>query len=732
LDRRRQQRSSTFIIKWASPWQQNNNKNNNISSNSNKIKFRHCGMNLLAGTMAFASNLEHSTNDALRLFVHSAWAPEEVNLLRCLRHVDDIARTAGCSESDVDAMLSGLSAALMEGNDVLPSDTTWKRRWLTALRMDDTKRPKTPPTPFGSPRRGDVNIAVHFGGSSPTRGPQGTEVTSEEAIALRVALAQIVLLRHLAFVHLRQMESMHLEIQHFTSYWKWGLEHPRRCCWHQLVSGRRHSWAALWTGLGFAVHATTRETIAKVTELQGMEVYVARSIGRIYNAIEGLRHAVETAALDEPEAAEVHAALQGAVTRAIHAMTRRSYRSGSGSVERGMSHGSQGSFYHHNTNKIPHVESVIIGDDERSPEESIPSLWSQKQTHRIAALTKEQFAWVGSWRAALHAHMAPPLGRHWSGVVVAMCILVPTCRLMITTTADDVQRVGRRIRNAVEYVAQWYVIGPAKNLYQSLYASREGVDERRAKLLSDIESMAKMIEDYHEDYYDEGSISHGELEDIRRNAIDGDYGLISRHLEQAIRHPIKGFFFGNLVRLTLIQVQHLKLDVARVLASFDEVLEANDVNFRMMALGPLILLSVVVASYGVFRKKKKRRPALAKMRLLWRSLHRLITFARAEDMNGGGDVDDDDDDRRRMIGDRRCNVAPSSTNSFLDEEQQGRVVLTVHHLRLLREFLEDYPFMEAFLEDLDDLEAATSTRHQRLRTLDRMMATHFFLAPRDD
>ncbi|CUF09787.1 transmembrane protein, putative [Bodo saltans] len=693
-------------------------------------------MNLLAGTtIAFASNLEHSTNEALRLFVHGAWAPEEVNLLRCLRHVDDIVKaTTGthnnnnsCSESEVEAMLAGLSAALMEGTDVLPSDTPWKRRWLNALRLD-AKRPKTPPTPYGSPRRNiEMNIAVHFG--SPVRADQSgsmNEATPEEAVALRVALAQIVLLRHLAFAHLREMEAMHLEIQHYLSYWRWGLEHPRRCCWHQLISGRRHVWAGLWNGmLRFAVHATTRETIAKVTDLQGMEVYVVKSIGRIYNAIEGLRHAVETATLDEPEVADVLAVLQGAVTRAVHAMTRRSYRTCGNHLA---GHGSHGSFYHNNANKIPHVESAIIGDEDHTPETNIPSLWAQKQTQRIAALAKEQFAWMGSWRAALRTHMAPPIGRYWSGVVLVMCVLIPSCRLLITTSMDDAQHAGRRVRSACEYIFRWYVKGPAENLYQSLYSSREGVEDRRAKLRNDIESMAKMIEDYHEDYYDEGSISHGELEDIRRNAIEGDYGLISRHLEQAIRHPIKGFFFGNLVRLTLIQVQHLKLDVARVLASFDEVLEANDVNFRMMALGPLVLLSVGIVSYSVFRKKKKRRPALAKMRMLWRSLHRLITFARADEEDG-------EHEELRFTTDRNGgggNLAPSSTNSFLDEEQQGRVVLTVHHLRLLREFLQGYQFVEAFLEDLDDLEAASSTRHQRLRTLDRMMGTHFFLAPRDD
>lgn len=688
-------------------------------------------------SLPFGYNVERSGMEALRLLCHCSWTTSTIDLHRSARSAMEISHSVVLYQCQLEASLAGLAAAMVE-QQTTPTNTedVWVRRWRQVLETETSNNftPNPPSSPHGSPARTARLDPMATAASVNAEGsPFVALPLTADARLLRAITSLIVFVQSTALRHLRELIVLHNHMQYCSSYWRWGLTHPMRSCVHALLSRRRSSWEAFMRGraLDHAVHVA----VTNVSELQNMEAYVVSSIGRVYNALDNLNRAIENIARAgstdcSSSPSELVSALVSASSRALHGMTQRSYRPGGGSIDRGDDDARRPT----SAQEFPRVQSVIIGEA-LSASSLDPSDHIQRLVMGLISLSQEQSRWVALWEDSLRLHIAPPAGRHWSRVAVTLSVVIPLTHTLTTMSWLDAKRFVATSRSAVEYVAHWYVVQPAKALYESLFHSRAGVEERRAKLQADVESIARIIKDYHKDYFDEPS--HTELEEIRRNAILGDFGLISRHLEQAIRHPFRAFFFGNLVRLTLIQVQHLKLDVARVLASFDEVLETNDVNFRMMALGPLVIMGVALVSYLALRKKKKLRPAYTKMRVLWRSLHRLITFARTDE-----ELDDDDDHEEEEEEDRGCRrlrggltrrpLITSSAGSFLDDEEQGRVVLMVHTMRSLREYLYDYPLIDAFLEDLDDLEASHSTRHQRLRTLGRMMSVHFFLAPRDD
>jgi hypothetical protein len=319
--------------------------------------------------------------------------------------------------------------------------------------------------------------------------------------------------------------------------------------------------------------------------------------------------------------------------------------------------------------------------------------------------------WVNSCRATLAAVHSPPLGRHWFRALMGIAITAPVVKVLLTSSVRDVHHYASTAWWASCYVWRWYVYGPAVEVYKGLFSPRTGTELRRQALRQELESMSNVVRDYHEDYYAE--VSPHELQQVKQKALEaGDYGLVSRHYEAAIRHPIRSIFFGSLVRLLLIQMQQQKLELTKVLTASDEVLEANDLNFRMMALGPLAIFSVLFAWFFVFRRKRRQKPVIVRMRALWRQLHRIVSFA--------------EDDRSRA-------GAAGSSVSQLSLEDQGRVLLVVHEMR---SFIDVLCGGEGFLpadlrQDLDDIENVDSSRHQRLLTLDRMMAVHGFLSARE-
>lgn len=702
---------------------------------------RNTQMNLVWGATSetpFAQSLEVSCRRAVHMLVHSARSASDAQVDMCMALDAFVAAVERVMEhaaqkSQTAEMLEALRYAFspFSGDpNVAPSVSQEVRAWGVLWGRIVASSNSVVCTPqHDASRRSSPLKNCSFGGT-PTR---DTSFITDASDDTRPWIALCVAIRHVAVGSLREMVGLHAQLQYCQRYWGWAVDSPRHGLFHQLASGYASSWRSLWRGFGVSQYL--RDTVHRVNELRQMETFIVSRIGRVHHAVESLTRSIEelvrTPLVEgaDIQAAELRQQLTATVVRVTRHLALSSYER-CGREEHGLSFSPTQNVILSSTiggdsmaaAAIPRVESVAFGDPIHGDAAGEANAADVCEMLRVVHVASSQ--WTTSWSRALAQHMAPPLGRHWRRTALMAAIVWPLVHAAATMTMADVRRSAEAVWSVADYVLRWYIVGPALNLHQSLFAPRQGVVERRDALLRDTESLAKIIKDYHKDYYDEPSAAW--LEEIRQNAIGGDYGLIHRHLEEAIRHPIKGFLFGNLVRLTLIHVQQLKLDVSRVLTSFDEVLETNDVNFRMMALGPFFLVIMGVVSYAMLHEKKKLRPAFVKMRLHWRHLHRLITFSSdsdstAQDAEAAGNRD-------TFCRNFLVSTRGTTAQSLLSDEEQGRVVLTVHRMRCLTEFLPKYPLIREFLEDLSDVEGTRSTRHQRLRTLERMMVVHHFLS----
>jgi nuclear-control-of-ATPase protein 2 len=79
-----------------------------------------------------------------------------------------------------------------------------------------------------------------------------------------------------------------------------------------------------------------------------------------------------------------------------------------------------------------------------------------------------------------------------------------------------------------------------------------------------------------------------------------DFNPILREYEQNLKAPIKSAVFGNLVTLMLIQVQKAKVDLGTAMLSLDKLMRANELNFEMLAVIPVM----VFLAYGWSKGKE--------------------------------------------------------------------------------------------------------------------------------
>lgn len=602
----------------------------------------------------------------------------------------------------------------------------------------------------------------------------------------------VLILREVALKHLRDMMALHTHVKYCAWYWHSAVDHSRTTLAHQLLSGNRASWRYLWQGAARCLQASRRDVVLRVDTLRRMEAFMVRRIGSVYHALESLNNNIDALARcrspveigsrgSSDSVADIAGGMDASmspdmdasenVCELLESLSRTclvvipmmalkgSYEesSASGEFEKDASPSSahvpptaSSAHLGHPSLRVPRVESVAFGEPSFSLDECAASpsggsddcasdgelsraeftlrCRARRAAHMLRLVDEGHRRWADHWEQYLVSHCSPPIGRYWRRACIAIAVAVPCARAALTMTIDDAKAACTSLWRFGSYVYEWYIAEPARNLHRSLFAPREGVMERRRVLQRDTESLAKIVEDYHRECCLTVSDDPVQLAAIHANAVHGDYGLVRQHLEEAIRHPIKGFFVGNLVRLALIQVQQMELDVSRVLASFDEVLQTNDVNFRLMALGPFVCVSVGVATYVMLQRKKKRRPAVLQMRLLWRALHRIVCASQQHDDGAATGPCRSFPSHAYPNPEQQHVACSNSSENRLNDAQQGRVVLAVHQMRTLTEFLADYGLNREFLEDLSDLEATGSSRANRLRTLERMMAVYPFLS----
>lgn len=323
-----------------------------------------------------------------------------------------------------------------------------------------------------------------------------------------------------------------------------------------------------------------------------------------------------------------------------------------------------------------------------------------------------------------------------------------------------------------------YVAQPTQSIFNALFMAKPRAEQQSTG--RELRALQEMVVDYHQDKAD------APLGPVRTLALNqattrGDLGDIHNDYVTALRAPVWGLLKGRLVRLLLIQVQKQKVDIDEVTDSMNNVLTHNDLTYRMFALMPFGVFTTVTVALMLQRRRARKAPLYADMRTSWWTLHRIV--CRAEEPGAAAarrrsrryESDDDvdlppvlsslprhaSDEESSSFGARRRNtVAPSLSRMMtlsptrtvsagrgapddvasssgarwvgtLSPSDQGHILLQVHVLRLLCELVwpQRCDARSRFLEDLDDVEGKDSTPTQRLRALQRMVASNGFLRP---
>ncbi|KAG5469520.1 hypothetical protein LSCM1_02743 [Leishmania martiniquensis] len=229
---------------------------------------------------------------------------------------------------------------------------------------------------------------------------------------------------------------------------------------------------------------------------------------------------------------------------------------------------------------------------------------------------------------------SPPTGRHWRRILVAAVAVAPPFMWMYAKSPVELTTIAQRAVMLGRQLLRSYVINPVTQLRESLFYVRPGVEDRRGAVERDAASLANIIRDFHEDMYP--NMPTVRLEELRKRTLERlragvedpeGLGLIDEHYRQSVRHPIRSILFGHLPRIMLIQLSYQALEVSRVANGIDEVLEGNDLNFKIMAMMPVFLAGGLLATWALFRYRFKHKPVRLRMKLLWRSLFRVISFA---------------------------------------------------------------------------------------------------------
>ncbi|CAD2215601.1 hypothetical protein AGDE_15329 [Angomonas deanei] len=219
-------------------------------------------------------------------------------------------------------------------------------------------------------------------------------------------------------------------------------------------------------------------------------------------------------------------------------------------------------------------------------------------------------------------------------MVVAAAITVPPFVWLYRKTPSELESLARSAASYTKHLLRTYLWMPLKQLQESLWYERPGVEDRRNSLTRDAESLSNIIRDYHEDYYP--SMAQSKLDDVRDNTFHalkdgvadaGGYALVAEHYRKAVKYPVWNTVFGNLPRIILIQMSLQSLEMSRVTNGIDEVLEGNDLNFKVMAMAPVVMCGSVLALWARRRWGASRHPIERRMKLYWRLVYRVVSYA---------------------------------------------------------------------------------------------------------
>ncbi|KAI8618132.1 ATP synthase regulation protein NCA2-domain-containing protein [Chytriomyces sp. MP71] len=337
---------------------------------------------------------------------------------------------------------------------------------------------------------------------------------------------------------------------------------------------------------------------------------------------------------------------------------------------------------------------------------------------RIHALEQEVQAIPHILYSLQHRYGTPTLTQqYWVHAIFGLtaCTLAASS---LSLNARSLRNLGNALYETASGLVETYVFGPLKQMYNTIRHR-----ERRLALLgsdslsTDLDSLERMCVEFARDH---GVAASKELDLVRDRASRGDLSVVLRSYEDDIRHPISGAVRGDLLRSLLIQVQKSKVDLELAMSALDKLLAANELNFTLLSLVPLVALAA--GGYTQTRAWLRRRRGLGReqvyevIRTCLGDVERLLNRSLAPDaiVTGMG-----------VVG---VNVDLGIQRLSLVDYGYLRV-----ELRTLQGLVVNVPrrYRERFAEDLEELSHAGWTVAQRMETVKRMGRWYPFLLRRE-
>lgn len=226
------------------------------------------------------------------------------------------------------------------------------------------------------------------------------------------------------------------------------------------------------------------------------------------------------------------------------------------------------------------------------------------------------------------------------------------------------------------------------------------------------ESLGRMISDFNNDSLRHlmrmQKISDEDFSSFQESLSPHDLTLVMKQYELEMKNPLKNAFIGEFVRMVLIQIQKQKTDVERLMLQMDKIMKANELNFQLFALFPVV--AFIYGAYYFVTKERQNLVAMKRIQVLFQETHILLNSNLTHHVQTSGAF---------VTEEKRHQLAPTD---------YGRLIISLSRMRHASTLLILSDAREWFQRDLQEIETETYTIHQRLNTMDRMYRTYKFLS----
>ncbi|KAJ3333904.1 Nuclear control of ATPase protein 2 [Blyttiomyces sp. JEL0837] len=291
------------------------------------------------------------------------------------------------------------------------------------------------------------------------------------------------------------------------------------------------------------------------------------------------------------------------------------------------------------------------------------------------------------------------LTRYWLPALAAVGIPLIINKLYMVN-ADALKRFYKASVDTVTAFAKNWIVEPILGIYNTIrYKERRLAIMGAESLDSDLQSLERMVMAFARDH---GVSNIEDLSRISEKVQRGDLKIIMERYEDDLRNPIRNTVRGDLLRTVLIQVQKAKVDLALAMSGVDKLLQANELNFAIMSIVPVVILlyfsGQAARQYIRTWAGLSFRVSCRNLRISLRSVERLLN--RAD----------------------RCDPKTEGLNAV----ESGLLLCEIH---FLQSQLTRIPVAhrQSFAEDIAELSERNLSILQKLRVAQRMSRTYLFL-----